>query len=47
MVSGRLNRRKIDLIPIPAWADPKKADIALLADAVTARLAAAGLAGPG
>ena len=45
VVSGRLNRRKIDLIPIPAWADPKKADIALLVDAVTARLAAAGIAG--
>jgi trehalose/maltose hydrolase-like predicted phosphorylase len=43
VVSERLNRRKIDLIPIPAWSDPKKADIALLTEAVTARLAAAGL----
>ena len=34
IVSVRLNRRKIDLIPLPAWADPKKADIALLAEAV-------------
>jgi trehalose/maltose hydrolase-like predicted phosphorylase len=45
VVSERLNRRKIDLIPVQAWADPKKADIALLTDAVTARLAAAGIAG--
>ena len=37
VVSVRLNRRKIDLIPLPAWADPKKADIALLAEAVDAR----------
>ena len=41
VVSQRLNRRKIDLIPVPAWADPKKADIALLAEAVNERLAAA------
>jgi hypothetical protein len=44
VVSQRLNRRKIDLIPLPEWADPKKADINLLAEAVTARLAAAGIA---
>jgi len=44
VVSSRLNRRKIDLIPVSKWADPKKADIALLAEAVTARLAAAGIA---
>jgi trehalose/maltose hydrolase-like predicted phosphorylase len=43
VVSERLNRRKIDLIPIPAWSDPKKADIALLTEAVTARLATAGI----
>lgn len=43
VVSQRLNRRKIDLIPVPAWADPKKADIALLAEAVNERLAAAGI----
>src|SRR5665213_2539491 len=24
VVSQRINRRKIDLIPVPAWADPKK-----------------------
>ncbi|HXR53994.1 MAG TPA: glycosyl hydrolase family 65 protein [Acidimicrobiales bacterium] len=44
VVSQRLNRRKIDLIPLLAWADPKKAEIALLAEAVTARLASAGIA---
>jgi trehalose/maltose hydrolase-like predicted phosphorylase len=43
VVSERLNRRKIDLIPDPAWSDPKKADIALLLEAVNARLASAGL----
>ena len=44
VVSERINRRKIDLIPVPAWADPKKADIALLAEAVTTRLASVGIA---
>jgi trehalose/maltose hydrolase-like predicted phosphorylase len=44
VVTQRLNRRKIDLIPLPEWADPKKADIDLLADAVSARLATAGIA---
>jgi len=44
VVSQRLNRRKIDLIPLPEWGDPKKADIDLLADAVAARLTAAGIA---
>ncbi len=39
VVSQRINRRKIDLIPIPEWADPKKANIAQLVGAVTARLA--------
>jgi len=42
VVSERLNRRKIDLIP--DWADPRKAEIGLLAEAVTARLASAGMA---
>src|ERR1017187_2085402 len=40
IVANRLNRRKIDLIPLPYWADPKKADVGRLADAVIARLAA-------
>ena len=44
VVSQRINRRKIDLIPEPAWADPKKADIAVLAEAVAERLASAGIA---
>ena len=45
VVAERLNRRKIDLIPLPEWADPAKADIARLTDAVAERLAAAGVAG--
>jgi trehalose/maltose hydrolase-like predicted phosphorylase len=44
VVSERLNRRKIDLIPVSAWADPKKADIDLLAQAVSERLTSAGIA---
>ncbi|MDA8312931.1 MAG: hypothetical protein M0Z46_20420 [Actinomycetota bacterium] len=39
VVSSRLNRRKIDLIPEPEWADPKKAEIAALLTAVERRLA--------
>jgi trehalose/maltose hydrolase-like predicted phosphorylase len=45
VVSHRLNRRKIDLIPEPDWADPPKARIAELLEAVELRLAAAGLGG--
>jgi trehalose/maltose hydrolase-like predicted phosphorylase len=45
VVSSRLNRRKIDLIDLPEWASPKKADIARLADAVATRLAAVGIDG--
>lgn len=45
VVSQRLNRRKIDLIPEPAWADPPKARIDALLDAVTARLKRAELSG--
>ncbi|MGA2305052.1 MAG: glycosyl hydrolase family 65 protein [Acidimicrobiales bacterium] len=44
LVASRLNRRKIDLIPVPDWADPRKADIAHLADAVRSRLAVVGVA---
>ncbi len=40
VVANRLNRRKIDLIPVPEWVDPKKADIGRLLEAVMARLAA-------
>jgi trehalose/maltose hydrolase-like predicted phosphorylase len=45
IVSQRLNRRKIDLIPEPEWLDPPKARIAELLAAVEARLAAAGING--
>jgi trehalose/maltose hydrolase-like predicted phosphorylase len=45
IVSQRLNRRKIDLIPLPEWEDPPKARIADLLAAVEARLRRAGLAG--
>jgi trehalose/maltose hydrolase-like predicted phosphorylase len=45
IVSRRLNRRKIDLIPEPRWADPPKAEIAQLLGAVETRLAAHGVAG--
>ena len=47
IVSQRLNRRKIDLIPEPAWADPPKARIDELLAAVEERLHRAGLAGLG
>jgi hypothetical protein len=45
IVSQRLNRRKIDLIPEPEWADPPKARIGELLVAVEARLCGSGLAG--
>ena len=45
VVPLRLNRRKIDLIPEPAWADTPKARIGELLGAVTERLNAAGFAG--
>jgi trehalose/maltose hydrolase-like predicted phosphorylase len=45
IVSQRLNRRKIDLIPEPTWADPPKARIAELLGAVEARLRGAGIDG--
>lgn len=44
IVSQRLNRRKIDVIPEPAWDDPPKARIDELLEAVLARLAVAGIA---
>ncbi len=47
IVSRRLNRRKIDLIPEPEWADPPKAQIAELLTAVQGRLRAAGVDGLG
>jgi hypothetical protein len=45
IVSQRLNRRKIDLIPDPEWAEPPKARIGELLAAVQSRLRTAGLAG--
>jgi trehalose/maltose hydrolase-like predicted phosphorylase/hydroxymethylpyrimidine pyrophosphatase-like HAD family hydrolase len=43
IVSHRINRRKIDLIPEPAWADPPKAEIDRLVVAVGERVRRAGL----
>ena len=45
IVYNRLNRRKIDLIPLPAWANPAKAEIGALREAVETRLAMAGWQG--
>ncbi len=45
VVFDRLNRRKIDLIPLPDWRDPPKARIGELLSAVNARFEAAGLPG--
>jgi len=45
IVSQRLNRRKIDLIPTAEWADPPKARIGELLVAVEARLRLHGLDG--
>ncbi|MGZ8741113.1 MAG: hypothetical protein ACXWZ8_11005, partial [Gaiellaceae bacterium] len=45
IVSQRLNRRKIDVLPEPEWADPPKARISELLAAVEARLRGAGLDG--
>ena len=43
----RLNRRKIDLIPAPAWKDPPKRAIGELLSATEARLRGGGLAAMG
>src|SRR5664280_1369096 len=45
VISDRLNRRKIDLIPLPEWADPPKAELPKLLAATEARLAAAQIKG--
>ena len=47
VVSQRLNRRKIDLIPLPEWADPPKARITELLAAVETMLHDRGLEGLG
>ncbi len=44
IVAQRLNRRKVDIIPLAEWADPPKARIADLLAAVERRLHAAGVA---
>ncbi|HUO47616.1 MAG TPA: glycosyl hydrolase family 65 protein [Acidimicrobiales bacterium] len=46
VVGRRLNRRKIDLIDVPEWADPPKARITELLAAVRRRLATHGLTLP-
>jgi kojibiose phosphorylase len=45
VVYNRLNRRKIDVIPVPEWADPPKAQIGDLLQAVETRLVGGGVAG--
>ncbi|MBI2940402.1 MAG: hypothetical protein HYY04_08185 [Chloroflexi bacterium] len=45
VISNRLNRRKIDLIPLPEWGDPPKSALDDLLRAVQTRLQGAGLAG--
>lgn len=45
VVYDRLNRRKVDLIPLPEWTDPPKSEIGALTDAVESRLRDAGLEG--
>ena len=42
LVSDRLNRRKVDLIPLAEWAEPPKSDLPELLAAVEARLGEAG-----
>ena len=44
IVAQRLNRRKVDIIPLAEWADPPKARIVDLLHATEARLNAAGIA---
>jgi kojibiose phosphorylase len=45
IVYDRLNRRKIDLIPLPEWNDPPKSKIGALHDRVQERLQNAGIVG--
>ncbi len=44
IIYQRLNRRKVDLIPLPEWADPPKAKISDLIAATRDRVRAAGFA---
>ncbi len=45
VIYDRLNRRKIDLIPVPEWADPPKSRIGDLLVAVEGRLRGGGIEG--
>jgi kojibiose phosphorylase len=45
VIYDRLNRRKVDLIPVPAWSDPPKSALGELLAAVEQRLRGAGMAG--
>ncbi len=45
IVYNRLNRRKVDLIPLPEWVDPSKESIGELLRAVEERLHGAGFSG--
>jgi hypothetical protein len=45
VIYDRLNRRKIDLIPLPDWEDPPKSVIGALRAATEARLMRAGISG--
>ncbi|HUX86122.1 MAG TPA: glycosyl hydrolase family 65 protein [Chloroflexota bacterium] len=45
VIYSRLNRRKIDLIPLPEWANPAKSEIGALRSAVEERLVGHGIPG--
>lgn len=45
IIYNRMNRRKIDLIPLQEWRDPPKSAMGALTEAVEARLSGAGLRG--
>src|SRR5664279_5734073 len=46
IVGSGLNRRKVDVIPLPEWGDPSRARIDELLDTVRARLAASAVGDP-
>ncbi|MEA4883689.1 MAG: glycosyl hydrolase family 65 protein [Clostridia bacterium] len=45
IIADRMNRRKLDIIPMPGWQDPRKEDIGELLAAVDTRLRDAGVPG--
>ena len=47
IISNRLNRRKLDIMPFPEWEDPPKEKIGELLEATEKRLKAAGIDGIG